>query len=308
MNEASDRIDVSADTLGRVLGRCVRRFRLPGQLARRAVLSESRRAAIGGTRRRPARVVHQFARFVCRDVVDGTARRGRARRQQDRPLGRPQPAAQPANRRIHRRRRQPVPPEVERSGRPTCLVFLHRPADDRASLLAALAEAQARKRAILESSLDPIITINHEGVITEFNKAAEQTFGHPREKVLGSKPSDVLFPAAASAERAGPHQPLSRRGRGLAVGPPRRGHGRPRERRHLRRRNGDDHQPGARRPGAHVLHPRRQPPQEGRAGAIAVRGRARAVEPRVGAVRLRRLARSPGAACEKSALSAIACK
>jgi two-component system sensor kinase FixL len=62
-----------------------------------------------------------------------------------------------------------------------------------------LAEAQARKRAILESSLDPIITINHQGVITEFNKAAEQTFGHPREKVLGSKPSDVLFPAAASA-------------------------------------------------------------------------------------------------------------
>ena len=64
---------------------------------------------------------------------------------------------------------------------------------------AALAEAQARKRAILESSLDPIITINHEGIITEFNKAAEQTFGHPREKVLGTKPSDVLFPPAISA-------------------------------------------------------------------------------------------------------------
>jgi two-component system sensor kinase FixL len=85
------------------------------------------------------------------------------------------------------------------AGRPTCLVFLHRRIDDRASLRAALAESQARKRAILESSLDPIITINHEGVITEFNRAAEQTFGHPREKVLGSKPSDVLFPAAASA-------------------------------------------------------------------------------------------------------------
>jgi PAS domain S-box-containing protein len=85
------------------------------------------------------------------------------------------------------------------AGRPTCLVFLHRQIDDRPSLRAALAEAQARKRAILESSLDPIITINHEGVITEFNRAAEQTFGHPREKVLGSKPSDVLFPAAASA-------------------------------------------------------------------------------------------------------------
>ena len=84
------------------------------------------------------------------------------------------------------------------AGRPTCLVFVYRPTEDRASLLASLAEAKARKRAILESSLDPIITIDHKGVITEFNKAAEQTFGHPREKVLGAKPSEILFPAAAS--------------------------------------------------------------------------------------------------------------
>ena len=69
------------------------------------------------------------------------------------------------------------------------------PADRReTSLQEWLAEAQARKRAILESSLDPIITISHQGVITEFNRAAEQAFGHPREKVLGTKPSEVLFP------------------------------------------------------------------------------------------------------------------
>jgi two-component system, LuxR family, sensor kinase FixL len=85
------------------------------------------------------------------------------------------------------------------AGRPTCLVFFHRQIDDRTALLASLAEVKSRKRAILESSLDPIITINHKGVITEFNKAAEQAFGHPREKVLGSKPSDILFPTAASA-------------------------------------------------------------------------------------------------------------
>jgi two-component system, LuxR family, sensor kinase FixL len=85
------------------------------------------------------------------------------------------------------------------SGRPPCLAFFHSPARALGDLKASLAEVQARKRAILESSLDPIITINHEGIITEFNKAAEQTFGHPREKVLGTKPSDVLFPTSASA-------------------------------------------------------------------------------------------------------------
>lgn len=89
--------------------------------------------------------------------------------------------------------------KANEAGRPTCLVFVHRQRDDRATLLAALAEVKSRKRAILESSLDPIITINHKGVITEFNKAAEQTFGHPREKVLGVKPSEVLFPTAVSA-------------------------------------------------------------------------------------------------------------
>jgi len=64
----------------------------------------------------------------------------------------------------------------------------------------ALAECEARKHAILESSLDPIITINHEGVIREFNRAAEQAFGYPRQKVLGTRPSDVLFPPSTSAD------------------------------------------------------------------------------------------------------------
>lgn len=63
-----------------------------------------------------------------------------------------------------------------------------------AAAAAAYADADARKRAILESSLDPIITINHEGVIIEFNRAAEQVFGHPRHKVLGTRPSEILFP------------------------------------------------------------------------------------------------------------------
>jgi len=83
----------------------------------------------------------------------------------------------------------------------TSLMFFHRLIDERKSLQTTLDEVQARKQAILESSLDPIVTINHEGIITEFNKAAEQTFGHPREKVLGTKPSDVLFPPTIRADQ-----------------------------------------------------------------------------------------------------------
>ena len=83
-------------------------------------------------------------------------------------------------------------------GKATCLAIMHHEVNEAARLKAALAESQSRKHAILESSLDPIITIDHEGLITEFNRAAEQTFGHPREKILGTKPSDVLFPPATS--------------------------------------------------------------------------------------------------------------
>jgi two-component system sensor kinase FixL len=88
-------------------------------------------------------------------------------------------------------------PQGERS---SCLAIVHRDAEATNRLRDSLTEAQARKNSILESSLDPIITINHEGVIIEFNRAAEQTFGHSREKVLGTRPSDVLFPPSLSAE------------------------------------------------------------------------------------------------------------
>ncbi len=82
----------------------------------------------------------------------------------------------------------------------SCLAIVHRDAEASNRLRESLSEAQARKNSILESSLDPIITINHEGTIIEFNRAAEQIFGHAREKVLGTRPSDVLFPPSLSAE------------------------------------------------------------------------------------------------------------
>ncbi len=77
---------------------------------------------------------------------------------------------------------------------PSTLAIIHREIGDIDKLERSLAEAHARKHAILESSLDPIITIDHEGIITEFNRAAELTFGYPRDKIIGTKPSELLFP------------------------------------------------------------------------------------------------------------------
>jgi PAS domain S-box-containing protein/diguanylate cyclase (GGDEF)-like protein len=57
-----------------------------------------------------------------------------------------------------------------------------------------LRASESLKGAILESSLDCIITMNHEGKIVEFNPAAEQTFGYRREQVLGRSMAELIIP------------------------------------------------------------------------------------------------------------------
>jgi PAS domain S-box-containing protein len=57
-----------------------------------------------------------------------------------------------------------------------------------------LKRSEVRKAAIVDSALDCIVTIDHEGCITEFNPAAEHTFGHRRDEVLGKHLADVIIP------------------------------------------------------------------------------------------------------------------
>ena len=54
--------------------------------------------------------------------------------------------------------------------------------------------SEARKAAILDSALDSIVTIDHEGRIAEFNPAAERTFGYRRADVLGRPLAEVIIP------------------------------------------------------------------------------------------------------------------
>lgn len=57
-----------------------------------------------------------------------------------------------------------------------------------------LKRSEVHKAAILDSSPDCVVAIDHEGRITEFNPAAEQTFGHRRSDVLGRRLADVIIP------------------------------------------------------------------------------------------------------------------
>jgi PAS domain S-box-containing protein len=57
-------------------------------------------------------------------------------------------------------------------------------------------QAEVRKAAIMDSSLDCIVTIGHEGRIVEFNPAAERTFGYRRDQVVGELLADIIIPPA----------------------------------------------------------------------------------------------------------------
>jgi diguanylate cyclase (GGDEF)-like protein/PAS domain S-box-containing protein len=63
----------------------------------------------------------------------------------------------------------------------------------------AAREIEAHHSAILEAALDCIITIDHEGLVREFNPAAERTFGYRRSEVIGRTLAELIVPPALRA-------------------------------------------------------------------------------------------------------------
>jgi PAS domain S-box-containing protein len=59
---------------------------------------------------------------------------------------------------------------------------------------AALHESEARKSAVMEAALDAIVLVDHEGTITDFNPAAEKTFGYARAEAVGRALVELLIP------------------------------------------------------------------------------------------------------------------
>src|SRR3954471_17863848 len=59
-----------------------------------------------------------------------------------------------------------------------------------------LRQSAARHTAIVESAIDAILSIDHEGVVREWNSAAERLFQYPREDAVGRK-IDTLIAAPA---------------------------------------------------------------------------------------------------------------
>ncbi len=59
---------------------------------------------------------------------------------------------------------------------------------------AALRDSEARMTAIVETALDPIVSMDDAGRLVEFNPAAERVFGYRRAEVLGREMAEVIIP------------------------------------------------------------------------------------------------------------------
>jgi len=75
---------------------------------------------------------------------------------------------------------------------------------ERVQILERARTSEVLKAAVVDGALDCVITIDGDGRILEFNPAAEATFGHRREDVLGQEMAGLLIPENMRAgHRAG---------------------------------------------------------------------------------------------------------
>lgn len=63
----------------------------------------------------------------------------------------------------------------------------------------ALRESERRKAAVLDASLDAIVTVDHRGRVLEWNAAAERIFGYPTEAALGQPVAGLIVPPVTLA-------------------------------------------------------------------------------------------------------------
>ena len=76
------------------------------------------------------------------------------------------------------------------------------PASATAGRLTALEEAASHYKAILETTVDAIITIDSQGIVQTFNAAAEKIFGYRAEEVIGNNVK-MLMPEPYRSEHDG---------------------------------------------------------------------------------------------------------
>jgi two-component system sensor kinase FixL len=90
---------------------------------------------------------------------------------------------------------------IERDGKVEAYHAVARDITERKRVEAALKESEARVRAVLDSSHDPIVTIDTHGIIESVNPATEETFGYSREELV-DQGVETLMPEPHRSQHA----------------------------------------------------------------------------------------------------------
>jgi diguanylate cyclase (GGDEF)-like protein/PAS domain S-box-containing protein len=69
------------------------------------------------------------------------------------------------------------------------------PSSDRSGTEQALLATQARHSAVLDATFDAIVTMDHDGCVVDFNRAAEHAFGYRRADAVGRRVSELIVPS-----------------------------------------------------------------------------------------------------------------
>jgi PAS domain S-box-containing protein len=85
-------------------------------------------------------------------------------------------------------------PLLDEDGHPYCVCVIATDITLRKEAEKQLVESKDRFREILDTTQEAFVAMNSAGEITAWNRAAEQTFGWPSEKVIGRPLADVLVP------------------------------------------------------------------------------------------------------------------
>ncbi len=83
---------------------------------------------------------------------------------------------------------------IFRDGAPIGVQGIARDITEREQAERALRASEARYRSIIETALDAVIVINHQGVIEEWNRRAEAMFGWTRQEALGRPLHETIIP------------------------------------------------------------------------------------------------------------------
>ncbi len=146
-------------------------------------------AAVGKSVGEVFRIVDESSRKPIDNPISRTIFEGK-------PVGMSNPALLVSDEGTERPIADSCAPIRDAAGKAIGAVLVFRDVTDERAAQQSVRESDARKRAILDTALDCILTVDRDGKIIELNAACEQMLGCDRDRLLGRELAEAMIPEA----------------------------------------------------------------------------------------------------------------